>query len=301
MTAQTIPTDRPFTWSIARASGISRGMIEDLVHGGQLRRVLRNVYVDARVPDTVETRALAAGLVVTPVGIFVDRTAAWIHGVDVFFYRELEILPPLECFVPPGHHRVARRECRGGERDLLPRDIVVISGVQVTTPLRTCMDLGCRLPRWNALAALDMFMRNCAITPAQLYVELPRFAGRRGVVQLRCLIPLADPRSESTGESWVRLVIHDDGLPAPTLQYWVNEHGVPLYRLDLAYPRSKVAVEYDGVDFHDKTEEQRAADRERRDWLRRHGWTVIVVTKDDFTAAARTRWLDELRQALQFV
>ena len=29
---------------------------------------------------------------VTPGAVFCDRTAAWLHGVDVFDYRELEIL-----------------------------------------------------------------------------------------------------------------------------------------------------------------------------------------------------------------
>lgn len=44
--------------------------------------MLRNVYVRADVPDTIELRAAAASLV-HPFGIISDRFAAWIHGVDV--------------------------------------------------------------------------------------------------------------------------------------------------------------------------------------------------------------------------
>jgi very-short-patch-repair endonuclease len=73
--------------------------------------------------------------------------------------------------------------------------------------------------------------------------------------------------------------------------------GVPTYRLDLAYPHARVAVEYDGEAFH-TSDEDRAADRKRRTWLRDHGWTVIVVDKNSFTEEAVNAWVAELRAAL---
>jgi hypothetical protein len=125
-----------------------------------------------------------------------------------------------------------------------------------------------------------------------------RFRRRRGVVQLRQLIAMADPRSESSGESWTRLEIIDHAIPWPELQWWIEIDGVPTYRLDLAWPRSKVAVEYDGEEFH-TSDAQRERDRERREWLRDHGWVVIVVDKDSFTAEAVDEWIAELRTALR--
>ena len=86
-------------------------------------------------------------------------------------------------------------------------------------------------------------------------------------------------------------------LPPPTLQHWIHIAGVPTYRLDLAYPRARVAVEYDGEEFH-STPEDRAADEQRRAWLRAHGWTVIVLTKDSFTEEAVIAWIGEVRRAL---
>ena len=35
-------------------------------------------------------------------------------------------------------------------------------------------------------------------------------------------------------------------------------------------------MEYDGRDWH-TSPAQRAHDRQRRDWLRAHGWTVVVL------------------------
>ncbi len=159
------------------------------------------------------------------------------------------------------------------------------------------MDLGCKLSRRDALAAMDALARVHGLTLAEMMRVVPRYFRRRGVIQLRELIPLVDGASESPGESWTRLEILDRGLPCPRLQHWVHVDGVPTYRLDLAYPHARVAIEYDGEEFHTSPED-RAADRVRRQWLRDNGWTVIVVTKHDFTAEGTDRWIRQIRDSL---
>jgi hypothetical protein len=290
--------DQPFTCSDAQRLGISRYRLDTALDNREIRRVLTGVYVRADVPDSNDVRALAAALVISPFAVACDRTAAWLHGVDVMDYRELDLLPPLETFVLRGHRRTNRPECRGGSRDLKPEDLCVVNGVHATTPLRTALDLGCSLSRRRALAALDAFMRMHGITHADMRRLLPRYFRRRGVVQLRQLVPIADGRAESAGESWTRLEILDACLPAPEPQYWVHVDGRPTFRLDLAYPRARVAVEYDGREFHEG-DDRREADRRRRRWLRDHGWTVIVVDKDSFTPEALEAWLRELKHALR--
>ena len=79
------------------------------------------------------------------------------------------------------------------------------------------------------------------------------------------------------------------------LRAWIEVDGVPTYRLDFAYRRARVVVEYDGEEAHAGRE---AEDEERRDWLRRNGWTIIVIREGDFTGAALDRWLLRLREAL---
>ena len=292
--------DIPFTAAEANRLGLSRRQLSNAVDNRLVRRVLSGVYVRADVPDTPQLRARAALLVVSPFTVLCDRTAAWLHGVSVFDLRELEILPVLETYVLRGNNPTHRPECYSGSRDLRREDICVVEGVSVTTPLRTAVDLGCKLSRNQALAALDSFMRLHDMRREEMEAMLTRYFRRRGVVQLRQLVPLADPRAESTGESWTRLAILDGGLPAPEPQYWVYVDGRPTYRIDLAYVRSRVAVEYDGVEYH-TTPEQRAYDLERRTWLKEHGWTVIVVDKDSFTAEAIGDWRHELRRALRLV
>jgi hypothetical protein len=165
--------------------------------------------------------------------------------------------------------------------------------------LRTALDLGCALGRHRALGALDQFIRVHGITHEDMDGWLPRYFRRRGVIQLRELIPLSDGRAESMRESWVRLDIHDAGLPPPTLQHSIEIDGVQIYRLDLAYPKHRVAVEYDGEDFHRRTAEQKRRDRERRKWLRSHGWIVIVIDKHGLRGPDPDAWIRELRAALR--
>jgi hypothetical protein len=290
----------PFTWQMAREDGMTRRRLERLLHDHEVRRVLQGVYVRADVPDTVELRVAAARLVLRPFVVVGGRTAAWLLGVDTFDYRELEILPPLETYALRGHNRTRRTGCTPRVRDLAPSDVNEVAGIQVTTPLRTTLDLACSLRRRDALAAIDGFRRAYGLTTDELVRELTRWSRRRGVVQARDLVPLGDPGAESPGESWVRMELIDRGLPCPQLQWWVEEQGRRLFRLDMAYPRHKVAVEYDGRAFHED-EERAEHDRLRRAWLRRNGWTVVVVTRHDFATEAVDRWVGEVREALRLV
>lgn len=290
---------RPFTVADFPRLGLSRSAVRRLLATGALRRVLTGVYVAADVADTIPLRVAALARVVAPGHVIVDRTAAWLHGVDTFTVEELDLPATIETCALPGRHPTERRDVRGRRRELLPADVMRLGEVQVTTPLRTALDLGCRLRRREAFAAInslaalhDLDAPSCQAAVSQ------RFGRRRGVRQLRDLVAMMDPACESPRESWTLLAIRDAGLPAPRQQYWIVVDGIPTYRLDHAYPVQRIVVEYDGA-WHDRTPEQTAADEARRAWLRRNGWTVIVVKRGDFTGARLDGWLRELRAALQ--
>lgn len=290
--------DQPFTLQQAGALGLSDHELRTALDAGEIRRVVRGVYAPFDLDDTIASRTAAAALVVQPHQIVCDRTAAWLHGVDVFGLTDKSILPAVELCTLRGHSITELRGVDGRTRDLKPEDLMDLDGVAVTTPLRTALDLACGLGQHRALGALDQFMRHHGVTQWEMRGQLPRFRRRRGVVQARRLVPLADPRAESPMESWVRLDIHIAGLPAPELQHPIMQGGVLLYRLDHAYPAHRVAVEYDGEEWHLRTEQQRERDRRRRRWLRQHGWIVIVVDKDGVHDPS-CRWLHDLREALR--
>jgi hypothetical protein len=272
-----LPTDRPFTHSHAAEVGISREVLRRMVREGLLRRVLKGVYVDAAAEDDLRMRARAVALAVPHTAVVTDRTAAWLHGVDVLRPGDHLVPPPVEVFQAPGRTRVRTAANQGGERTLLPEDVQVVHGVRVTTPLRTALDLGRLARRDHALSALDALLRLERFEKAELLASVERFRRQRGVVQLRELAPLADARAESPGESVLRLRWLDAHLPAPEPQVEVRENGLLRARLDLGIPELRFAAEYDGWDWH-SSKEQRRHDRERRTWLRERGWTIVVLT-----------------------
>ncbi|HJQ06325.1 MAG TPA: DUF559 domain-containing protein, partial [Nocardioides sp.] len=293
-----IEITEPFSHRDLGDLGLTPRRLRTMVADGEVRRVLRGVYAPTLLGDGLDVRARAAALVVPDGQVACDRTAAWLHGIDLYTYAEHDIGMVVETCVDP------RREpshCSGIDchsRGLLPGEVVAVGGVSATSPLRTALDLACILERRDAMAALDAFCRLHALAPGLLADGLKRrFRGRRGVIQARSLVPLADPRAESVRESWVRIAMIDAGLPMPEPQVWVDRDGMPTYRLDLAYRRHRVAVEYDGEEH--ESPEQASADEERRAWLSANGWTVIVVRNGDFTGARLDRWILEVRRALR--
>lgn len=289
--------DEILTTTAAEARGYSRQQLAEAVSSGALRRCLRGVYVPSTWPDDLEHRARAAAAVLGARRVFVDRTAAWLHGVDVLGFGELEILPPLETAVLTRRRANRVRGVRGRSRDLAPADVMLTFGVPVTTPVRTALDLACNVRRADAMSALDAFAREHGVTKEALVANLPRFKGRRGVVQARQLVGLIDARAESARESQLRLAIRDGGLPDPVAQYVVVINGYE-FRLDFAYPAHRIGIEYDGEDFH-SSEEQHARDRRRRQLLSDAGWTVIVVRRGDFVGVRLDAWLSDVRAALE--
>ena len=296
MTAQ-IP-NRPFTVSEARSLHHSDRGLRSLVDQGLIRRALRGVYVPTHIEDSLDVRLACARLVTKPHSVICDRTAAWIHGADIFTYAETEILPTIDVLVPRWRNPSHRKELPERTRDLSADDVMTLDGVLITTPLRTAMDLGCQLHPRRALAAVDALMTLHGFTRADMVRQLGRYRGRRGVVQLRRIVAAAEPGPESNRESWARWEVIARGIPAPVVLHWVEIDDVPTYRLDMAWPRSRVALEYDGQEHHTNAID-RLRDQRRRQRLHDLGWTIIVLTKESFSALAIDRWTSELAAALR--
>lgn len=240
--------------------------------------MLRGVLVATQVPDSMRLRVAAAKLVVPDHVVAVDLTAAWIQGVDALPRSAIHTLPSLDVFSRAGS-RVRRESIRSGIRDLTERDIVHMDGLAMTTPLRTACDLGRLLWRYDALAAIDGFLR-LGLERAELVGEVGRFKGQRGVVQLRALAPLGDRQAESPPESALRLHWHDASLPWPETQIWVHDGARATYRIDLGHEQSRYGAEYFGEEFHGDAHQ--AHDAGRLEWLREQdNWVMDIFTKVD--------------------
>jgi hypothetical protein len=275
-----LPLTEPFTRALADEAGISTAVLRALLKAGLIRPVLHGVHAAVQAPDSVRFRARALSLVVSEHAVVTDRAAAWLHGMPVLRRGAQLAAPPIEvCHVTDTRSR--RPEVDGHRRGLLARDVVDLHDVQVTTALRTALDLGRLLWRFDGLASLDAALR-VGVDHEQLLEEVDRFKGYRGVRTLRTLAPLADARAESPPESALRLHWLDAGLPAPDLQFWIyDDLGLPLYRLDVPAPEVRYAAEYDGEAFHSDPADVEH-DSERREWIRDNRcWVVDVFTKHD--------------------
>ena len=287
----TVP-ERPFLRRDFVKAGGTDGQLTAWCSSGRIRRMLTGVYVPSQLSDSVELRAACVSLLLPDHCVVVERTAAWLHGVDVHAPDERFVVPDPEVVSLRGHGRVRRRGVYAARRDLRDDDVMRLGDVRVTTPVRTALDLACLRGVPPALATLDAFMRHCSLTTCDFERQLPRFHSRRGVVQLRRLVPLASPLAASAGESWTRALLLEHEFPPPTLQFeFPLPHGAT-GAIDLSYPHLRIAIEYFGEEFHGP--DQEAHDLARIRWLEKHGWHVIVVRKNDLGGAALEAWLAEL-------
>jgi putative AbiEi antitoxin of type IV toxin-antitoxin system len=273
-----LPLDVPFTLAQAVAAGVSDYRLRVLEHEGLVRRIVKGVYVAAQTPDGMLLRARALALVVPHRAVVVDETAWW-FWTGLLPSGSHKGVPPLQVFHRHRHSRLRNRLCDSGSRMFLPSDVVRLEGLIISTPLRTALDLGRLLHRDRAIGALDSLLRLGVFSREELLESVERFKGMRGVRQLRPLAPLADGRSESPGESTLRLRWLDiSSLPPPEPQISIMVDGVEVYRVDLGVRELRYGCEYDGEEFHHDKETDR---RRREDLRRRFGWDVEGVGKLD--------------------
>lgn len=274
--------EQPFTTATAHAAGLTANQLTALCRGGLLRRPLRGVYLAAGAGDSISLRAACLKLVVPPGSVICDRHAGWLHGAEMVLAPNEHLeLAPVTMFRLAGNGRLRNSLAASGERSLLPRELVEVEGLLLTTPMRTAYDLGRLLHRDRAIAALDSMLRLGVFTLEELEAGVEQFRGMRGVRQLRALVPLADARAESPGESVLRLRWIDTGLPAPTPQYPVLRHGRTAAWLDLGLDVPQFGAEYDGAEWH-SSPAQRRRDSHRRRWLEcEAGWVLRVLRSTD--------------------
>ncbi|WP_433159211.1 hypothetical protein [Kribbella sp. CA-247076] len=235
-----------------------------LLGRGQIRQVLKGVYVDVRIPDTLELRVAAARLVVPEGAVVCGRTAAWIHGIDTTALGSEE-------FVSVHWTRESV-------------ETVEIEGLRLTSPVATAVELAMRLPRPFALSAVDAFLRTGMADRSALRAASAAYEERPGHHQSQDILRYADRRAASPGESWLRLRLIDAGFGVPELQLRVDGAD-RVYRLDLGYPEGTVdgrrlGLEYDSDQWHSGPRAERR-DEKRRTQLEALGWHVIGVRRTD--------------------
>ncbi|MEO7352623.1 MAG: hypothetical protein ABIR34_05595 [Marmoricola sp.] len=274
-----LPLDLPFTRVMARAVDLDRTALQRMLRDGTVRRLLRGAYAASTAPDTVAVRAAAVALVLGRDSIAVDRTAAWVHGVDVTGLPPGEPRP-LE-FLKPGR---SARGALGSGRQLTGHDVDRIEGLRLTTPLRTALDLGRLLPPDLAIGTMDRLLAAGWFTHVQLLAEIPRLAGHRGVGQLRTLAVQLDARSTGLAESSLRLRWHQARLPTAIPGMPVCASG-RLVRLSLGVEHRQFGAVLAGQVTADDLVALQGA-----------GWWVVVLSEERVLRSDPEIWMKHLER-----
>lgn len=249
---------------------LSRSRLDTRIRTGELIKVWPGVYSGEEPDNLTRLRGLdlRAGV---PVAICLG-TAAVAYGFDTEDVIDLHVLNP------GGHQLRASDGLIIHRRDGAP--LAMVSGRPATTAAWTAVEVARALRRPRALATLDAALRSGTCDRGQLLDAVSEQHGRRGIVHVRELVPYAVAAAESPMESEARLVMLDGNLPAPELQYEIVDRSGRMWRLDFAWPLRKLAVEYDGFDWHSDPASF-TRDRQKRAALMEMDWTVLSIVADD--------------------
>ncbi len=249
---------------------IGRRSLQRLLRTGAVTKLWANIYCLGKPTASARLRGmdLRCG---EPVAVCLG-TAAGRYGFDT------EGVTAVHVINPDGHllrHGVGVMVHR---RDGAP--LITHADRPVTAPAWTAIEVARGLGRPRALATLDAALRSGHCDIDELAVAAKQQAGRRGIVVVREMIPLARSQAESPMESEARLAMLDGGLPEPILQYEIIDRDGRRWRLDFAWPDQRVAVEFDGFEYHSSSRDLRR-DRQKRAALIELGWQPMGIVSDD--------------------
>lgn len=260
-----------------RAAGGDAHHIRARVAGGRWRRVESGVFLFAGAPFDWTVQLHAAVLAAGPGAVASHFAAARLWGLPGFLTAALELT------IPRGR-RYRRAGIRTHESTDLDRcEIVRRSGLPVTDPARTLLDVGRYVGIKRLGRLVESARRQDLVTWSSMIACLAAHArrGRPGVRRLRAVILEGAHRTEVTDTDMEHLVlglILEGGLPEPELHHRVLVADRFVAEVDLAYPRWKIAIECDGSIHLDP--DVREADLARQNDLMLEGWTVLRYSWD---------------------
>jgi hypothetical protein len=269
---------------------VGRHRVNSLIQQGTLRRLWPGVVVESERLRDPCTRAAAAVLAHGRHAVLAGPTAARLQGCDAIDCAITHLL------VPYGHASRSRDGLAVHNGPLRGDDVDVVDDLPVLCLERVVADLLCNARPRDAIAVADQAL--AAQQPAlrdswraRVEERLRRRADPRGTRRGAALLGLSSGRAESPPESWLLLEVVELGFPPPRANWSLcGPNGREIYRLDLAWPEDRIAVEYYGYVVH---VEREAEDRLRVADIERRGWTVIVADAADLRDSRR------LEQALR--
>lgn len=211
------------------------------------------------------------------------RTQHWFSHTTAALLWECDLLhiPPVTHLIQ-GHRPGSRRD------DAVVRHFTELpaahrslrAGLPVTSLERTVVDCLTLLPPADGIVLADAALRRGAHR-GTVGAQIECRAGSRGIAVARAVWARAHGGAESPGESLLRWIVLDAGLPVPEVQHVIVTR-LGTFRVDLAWPRWRLVLEFDGRVKYDGTygggPAALWAEKRRQDALTEAGWYVLRVT-----------------------
>ena len=229
--------------------GLSNQQIQRRVADGTLTRVLPRVYRHASAAESWLQRVWAAWLWAGDGTAVSHQAAGALWELDgcppgaVTLITDRAVKTTIESIQVhrvtgiPSHHLTRR------------------SGLFLTTPTRTIIDLAAVLPEEDLEAALDCALRRRSTSLVRLDGELRGSSGR-GQRGRSALTRLLRERSgdysptHSVLETRLRQLLKRNGLPLPAQQHTIRRQRGGFARVDFIYPEHRLVIEVDGFAWH---------------------------------------------------
>ncbi|KRF09302.1 hypothetical protein ASH00_06655 [Arthrobacter sp. Soil782] len=287
--------------------GVSRRTITRLVERGILARLQVNAYVPAKYWKSLSNaeqgrfRVMAhnrARLALTQ-SAYSHTSAARIHRLTLWDVDDrIHITQPSSGSSREHNPDVVRHRAK-----LLPGEVDMVDGLQVTSLARTAVDSARLLSFRQGLITADHAL-HLGVQRAELHQVLQRQTGYKGVQIARQVVEKASALSESAGESLTAHLLAGMPIPPPEQQLVVRTR-FGEHRIDFGWREQKLALEFDGkTKYFDyaPTPEVLFQERRREKALMEQGWIFIRLEWADlFQEATRGRilkaWWNSTRSA----
>lgn len=262
----------------ARLLGHSRESLAALVRDGGVVRLTRGVYAVGAPPDgptasAERHRLLGRGAqLLYPDGALSGHTALVALGLPVWgaSLQRAHLERPIH-------------------REVLTRDLVIrppFAGLEapggvVSTPVAVvqhCLEHGAT----PGVVAADAALHEGMISRDELEAVAARVHGWPRSSRVRTMLAFVDPKSESVGESRLRVGLAAVGIEVEAQVAIRDERGRVVARVDFLVKGTNVVIEFDGlVKYRDGGSEALIAEKRREDELRRLGYRVVRVVWSD--------------------
>lgn len=274
----------PFTRTGARRAGIGWRALA----GPAYTRLFYGVYVCADLLPSAQVSASAALQASGDVdAVASHHTAALLWGGVVPHSIDSHVT------VPAGH---TRRRAAGLQVHAGDRSTSVRRGVKVTAAADTFVDMARYLSLVDLVVLGDSLVKAGSAT-RELLCDVASAGKGRGVRLARRAADLVRAGVDSPMETRARLLMVLAGLPEPVVNHVLRQDdGEIRRRLDLAYPRAMLAIEYDGRQ-HAESTRQWQGDVRRREELDSDGWRLVVLLAPDIYRTPQ-QTVDRIRAAM---